>query len=417
MLKATGETELHRRLKWAAAAVLLLRGLPLVGLEVRVPGLRRRADVAGVGDLSITARRYSTKERATKDAYIGVAPTATLAEIKASRADLLRDLGDRAELLDKLGRLHAEKLALEESIRQTEPHLSFQPNLLIEERQWRYGQSINRAYKTLTREFNRTRAQVFGKTKFDTLARSGVADEYLLVTAPGICRREEIPEHWGWMTIDCDSAVAALRLAASKSDPAALELPELGWGPGWELSYKHTAVEARWMQPAKAHEPVAIAKAARPRASRRKLVVDSGDQGSLFTDPAAHRAAAAEAEAVARGAAGATGKPNAATAVLLPDGQIGANARGRLVGSGGALSVHGEAGPVAVWIYPGVGAVTLQIAPKRFSCSPTARRKWERSLAQSGSALLRQLLSGRLHGEGTQSAGLPPGGVPFHAEE
>lgn len=395
-----GETELHKRLKWAAAAVLLSRGLPLVGLEVRVPGLRRRADVAGVGELSVTARRYSAKEKATKDAYIGVAPTAVIAEIKASRADLLRDIGDRGDLLAKLSTLYAEKQVLEEQIQRTEPGLAFQSNLLAETKQWRYEDSKNPAYKKLLKETTRVRAQVFGKTKFDMLARSGVADEYMLVTAPGICKREEIPEHWGWMTIDCDSAAAAMRYAAAQQDPTALELPEIGWGPGWELSYKHTAVQARWMNQAKLHDAVAVT---RPRASRRKVSVETDEQGSLFVE--AGKAVAEQAEAVGRGAV-------RGTAPI--DGQIGAVAKGRLIGAGGGAAT--EVAPVALWIYPGIGSITLHIAPKRFNCSLTARKKWDRSMAYSGSALLRQLLSGRLHGQGAQSAALPPA-IPFHAEE
>ncbi|HTL53799.1 MAG TPA: hypothetical protein VL860_14595, partial [Planctomycetota bacterium] len=153
-----GETELHRRLKWAASAVLLVRGLQMVGLEVRVPGLRRRADVAGVGEIPITARRYNAKERATKDAYIGAAPTVVIAEIKASRADLLRDIGDHAELLGKLGGLHLRRNELEAAIRRDEPNLRHRASLLAEEDSWRYDQSANAAYHKLLKEIARVRS-------------------------------------------------------------------------------------------------------------------------------------------------------------------------------------------------------------------------------------------------------------------
>jgi hypothetical protein len=101
---STLEPAAHEALKVLAVRWAYWRGFRSIGFEVCAPSSKFRVDVAAY-------RSYRRSEKRE--------PTVAVFECKQSRSDLLRDLGQRAKLLERLEDLHY-LVACRSIVRQTE---------------------------------------------------------------------------------------------------------------------------------------------------------------------------------------------------------------------------------------------------------------------------------------------------------
>ena len=188
------ETRAHCTLKMLAVEFLRSLGCQAVATEVSCPIARYRLDVAGYLDTVPVAepRRAGPRRRRCK-------PQTVLIECKQSRVDFLRDRRETDRLLRLREELHRIRRHIEERrIKVNEPHLrcsgsSLFPELAV----WDFPASRSPGYRRVLGKIRRLERQLYGETKFFTIARYRLADR-LYVAAPwGMIRRRELPCSWG----------------------------------------------------------------------------------------------------------------------------------------------------------------------------------------------------------------------------
>ncbi len=188
------ETRAHCTLKMLAIEFLRSLGCQAVATEVSCPIARYRLDVAGYLDTVPVAepRRAGPRRRRCK-------PQTVLIECKQSRVDFLRDRRDTDRLLRLREELHRIRRHIEERrIKVNEPHLRCSGSSLFPELEvWDFSASRSRGYRRVLGKIRRLERQLYGETKFFTIARYRLADQ-LYVAAPwGMIRRRELPCGWG----------------------------------------------------------------------------------------------------------------------------------------------------------------------------------------------------------------------------
>jgi hypothetical protein len=187
------ETRAHRRLKQLALLWLQTRGGMARATEVACPISRYRVDVAAYVDRTPAPRGWRS------------APARTVfIECKQSRADFLRDRVDGARLIAQRAELNRVREAMERrQIEAETPGLRRSEAALFPEFEtWDFSASRERGYHALLRRLRRLDADLYGQTKFWTIARYGLADELWIAAPRGLLRAGELPAGWG--LLECD---------------------------------------------------------------------------------------------------------------------------------------------------------------------------------------------------------------------
>ena len=199
------ESQLHQKLRVAAARFLLAEGCSAAGLEVTSPIGRFRIDAAGYVDKATPSRLKLLASLPNKMMFIpGTQPRTVLIECKASRADLMRDAAATEPLLRDLKVLHERRSHVrEEFISILEPHLRQDGNFLFGDmEQWDFGASESQSSRLIDKAIERLERRVYGNTKFGTIARYCLADWSYVMTPKGLISPAEAPPGWGILELE-----------------------------------------------------------------------------------------------------------------------------------------------------------------------------------------------------------------------
>lgn len=199
------ESQLHHKLKVAAARFLLAEGCSAAGLEVTSPIGRFRIDAAGYVDKATPSRLRLLASLPSKLMFTpGTQPRTVLIECKASRADLMRDAAATEPLLRDLKILHERRNHVrEEFISILEPHLRQDGNFLFGDmEQWDFNASESQSGRLIDKAIERLERRVYGNTKFGTIARYCLADWSYVLTPKGLISPAEAPPGWGILELE-----------------------------------------------------------------------------------------------------------------------------------------------------------------------------------------------------------------------
>ena len=183
----TGESHAHRLLKAAALRWAQEEGYRAVGLEIGLPNSRYRADVAACR-LDKPAPRQRT---------VG---TTAVFECKQARPDFLHDSRPEAESLARLTHLNRRREKLERLVGTHYPTLRQGESLFPEFDRADVDAISHQGYRRVVNEIRQLEKAVWGRTKFDRLARYRCANLCYLVARPGILQAAEIPLAWGLLS-------------------------------------------------------------------------------------------------------------------------------------------------------------------------------------------------------------------------
>ncbi len=193
------ESSRHRWLKRKAALWLRDSGMQVVGQEVSLPWGRCRADVA--------AWRGAQCDSCT-----------AIVEVKATRADFIRDALDARDLLERRRSLHAHARALGITPAQlTRPrplraHANGDAGLFAHA-DGAFDTAPAKVVRRMRLQLAAINRQLHGRAKFAKLAWWRTADRLWVVTPRGMLRRSEIPTGWGLVEFDA-AGDARFRLEA-----------------------------------------------------------------------------------------------------------------------------------------------------------------------------------------------------------
>jgi len=249
----------HRTLKRLAAAFLRTEGCCAIGLEVRCPSSRYRADVAGYLDRVPYPDQVSEAGESllwstvSKDACSrrsrACEPRTIVIECKQSRSDFLKDDRKAEELIALREELRGWKTHVEENrIKEVEPELQRSDSSLFPDmEEWDFHESRLRSYRRLLARIHRVEEQLYGGAKFSLMSRYRIAD-HLYVAAPcGMIRKKEMPGGWGLIEFSRDS----LASGCVTPDPPARESPSRGApsgaavlqeSPPWRMAMRPCAI-------------------------------------------------------------------------------------------------------------------------------------------------------------------------------
>jgi len=176
------ETFTHEALKVLAARWAFERGFRCIGFEVPAPGPKFRIDV-------VAYRSYRRSEKRES--------TVAVFECKQSRSDLLRDLGQRTALLQRLEDLQGRKTALERLLQVHYPTLRRTDALFPDWDSYDFSLLEHQGYRQTVRKIELIRRHLCSRTKFDTVSRYKLANLHYVVARSGILRPTELPIGWG----------------------------------------------------------------------------------------------------------------------------------------------------------------------------------------------------------------------------
>ncbi len=203
----SGESPAHRLLKLAALRWAQEEGYRAVGLEIGLPNSRYRADVAACR-LDKPAPRQRT-----------IGATAVF-ECKQARPDFLHDSRPEAESVARLADLNRRREKLERLVGTHYPTLRQGESLFPEFDRADVEAISHQGYRRVVAEIRQLEKAVWGRTKFDRLARYRCANLCYLVIRPGILSPAEIPVAWGLLAPESDD----LDIADPESPPPRLVL-------------------------------------------------------------------------------------------------------------------------------------------------------------------------------------------------
>ena len=126
-------------------------------------------------------------------------PRVIVIECKQSRADFFRNHTGRDAVLAERDRLQRLARRIEERrIKRHEPHLRRVEAGLFEDREsWDFESTSIGAYHRVRERLARVEQDLYGRSKFDLLARYRLADHLLVLSPRGLVRPREIPACWG----------------------------------------------------------------------------------------------------------------------------------------------------------------------------------------------------------------------------
>ena len=118
-------------------------------------------------------------------------------ECKQSRSDLLRDLGQRTGLLQRLEDLQHRKTVLERLLQVHYPTLRRTDALFPDWDYYDFSLLGHQGYRQTIRKIELIQRHLRSRTKFDTLSRYKLANLHYVVACSGIVRPIEVPIGWG----------------------------------------------------------------------------------------------------------------------------------------------------------------------------------------------------------------------------
>ena len=202
-----GESIAHATLKKLALQWALDQGYPICGIEVRLPHSNFRADV--VAYRPATERLPlpndgKTPKRLVRQPVVG---TTAVFECKQARSDFLKDSHAAAETAQRLAVLDARRQTLERLLGMHFPSLRNGESLFAEYDSIDTSKYEHKTYAKVMREITILQGRLFGKTKFDKVARYQCANLCYLVIEEGILQEHEVPLHWGLLVHRDDALV------------------------------------------------------------------------------------------------------------------------------------------------------------------------------------------------------------------
>src|ERR1017187_8124949 len=191
------ETPAHATLKKLALQWAQLQRYPICGIEVRLPHSNYRADA--VAYRPATERlplpgNGKAPHRLVRQPVVG---TTAVFECKQARSDFLKDSHTTVETTQKLKALDERRRTLERLLGMHEPSLRKGESLFAEYDAIDISNFEHTTYRKVIREISVLQARLYGKTKFDKVARYQCANLCYLVIEEGILRGHEVPVHWG----------------------------------------------------------------------------------------------------------------------------------------------------------------------------------------------------------------------------
>jgi hypothetical protein len=219
------ETPAHATLKKLALQWAQLQRYPICGIEVRLPHSNYRADA--VAYRPATERLPSpgngkAAQRLVRQAVVG---TTAVFECKQARSDFLKDSHTTVETTQKLKALDERRRTLERLLGMHQPSLRKGESLFAEYDAIDISNFEHKTYRKVIREISILQARLYGKTKFDKVARYCCANLCYLVVEDGILKSHEVPLHWGLLVRQGD-ALMLVRMPVWRdvSVPTRLEL-------------------------------------------------------------------------------------------------------------------------------------------------------------------------------------------------
>lgn len=192
-----GESQAHRDLKRLALVWAQTNGFRIAAAEVSLPNHRVRMDVAAYKPQR--AREAQCDERTRKlrlasNTKVGV--TAVF-ECKASATDFIRDARSMKATLERLKALHGKKERAEEELRIYYPSIRNGDSLFPEYETLNFERPGYERYEKIMREFRQLTDRLHCNTKFDRLAKYGVANLFYVVAEPAAICSHALPCGWG----------------------------------------------------------------------------------------------------------------------------------------------------------------------------------------------------------------------------
>ena len=191
------ETTAHAMLKKLALQWAQQQGYLICDIEVRLPHSNFRADA--VAYKTATERLPLVEDgkaprRLVRQPVVGA--TAVF-ECKQARSDFLNDSHNTAETARRLKALDERRQTLERLLGMHQPSLRRGETLFAEYDAIDISNFEHKTYRRVLREIAVQQARLYGKTKFDKVARYRCANLCYLVVEAGILRGHEVPVSWG----------------------------------------------------------------------------------------------------------------------------------------------------------------------------------------------------------------------------
>jgi hypothetical protein len=188
---SAGETDRHRELKRLALAWAQIHAYRIAAVEVSVPNLGARLDVAAYRPPSAVKGR-----RAGEHAGVQVGTT-VIFECKQSRADFFKDSRCAMQLAARLAKLHERRALYEESMRTHMPSLRNADTLFAEFDTFRFEAAGFEPYDKIVKELRTLSARLHQQTKFAQLFRWRAANLHYVIAEEEVAKPHEIPYGWG----------------------------------------------------------------------------------------------------------------------------------------------------------------------------------------------------------------------------
>jgi hypothetical protein len=118
-------------------------------------------------------------------------------ECKQSRSDLLRDLGQRAGLAQRLEDLQRRRASLEKLLQVHYPTLRQTEVLFPDWDHYDFSLLEHQGYRQTVRKIELLQRHLCSRTKFDTVSRYRLANLHYIVGCRDIVRPSEVPIGWG----------------------------------------------------------------------------------------------------------------------------------------------------------------------------------------------------------------------------
>ena len=136
-----------------------------------------------------------------------------LVEIRNDREHCWPDCSNRETILKKLRDLKAQKTALEEVIRHTEPHLKASDTLFEEFECWDYDKSENRDYRQCLKDIEELQHSLYKGSRLELIRQSQTADFIYIALPEGTIHADELIDGIGLLAIKDNLEIEEVKAA------------------------------------------------------------------------------------------------------------------------------------------------------------------------------------------------------------
>jgi hypothetical protein len=191
------ETSAHATLKKLALQWAQQQGYPICGFEVRLPHSNYRADAVAYRPATERLPSVGNAKGSVRLVRQPVVGATAVFECKQARSDFLKDSHITAETTRRLKVLDERRRTLERLLGMHLPSLRKGESLFAEYDAIDISNFEHKTYRKVMREISILQARLYGKTKFDKVARYQCANLCFLAVEDGILKGHEVPLHWG----------------------------------------------------------------------------------------------------------------------------------------------------------------------------------------------------------------------------